>query len=317
MSKAIVTGAAGFIGSYLVDALLERGDSVVGVDNFSTGSLDNLRAGLGRPSFRMEKLDLRGPIGGRLPADAEVVYHLAADPEVRTGLSHPESQYESNVQATYNILEFVRKAGIKKLYLASSSTVYGEPKITPTPEDYCPLVPISIYGCSKLVCEILALGYAQAFGIQTIILRPANVVGGRGTHGVLLDFIAKLKSDPNSLKILGNGTQAKSYLHATDVVEAVLAIDSKSSGLQPVEVFNIGNVDKTSVMRIAELVSQEMGLAPSYSLSGGIEGGRAWRGDVMTVLLAIDKIRGVGWVPRWSSDESVRRSVVELLAAEA
>ncbi len=317
MVKAMVTGAAGFIGSYLVDELLAEGSSVVGVDNMSAGKMENVEANTGNSAFSFVKLDLREEIGGKLPRDVDVVFHLAADPEVRTGLDHPESQFENNILATYNMLEFARKSGVKRFCLASSSTVYGEPKVAPTPEDYAPLLPISIYGCSKLACETMAFGYGQTFGIQITVFRPANVVGGRGTHGVLLDFIAKLRADPRNLLILGDGSQAKSYVHASDVAKAFVLINSRAAKLSPFEVFNVGNAGKTSVRSIAEIVSSEMGISPSYTFSGGVDGGRAWKGDVRSVLLSIDKVRAAGWAPNWSSDDSVRRSVAELLSRSA
>lgn len=313
MSKVIVTGAAGFIGSYLVEALLEQGHSVIGVDNMSVGTKGNIAGALQNRSFKLVKLDLRETIGRELPPDVEVVFHLAADPEVRTGLTNPKSQFENNVRATYNILEYAREAKIKRLHVASSSTVYGEPGVQPTPEDYLPLRPISIYGCSKLMCETMALGYSQTFGLQILVHRPANVVGGRGTHGVLLDFIAKLQSDRKHLQILGDGKQNKSYIHGSDMAHAILTIESKAESLGSYEVFNVGNIDRTSVTRIAELVAEEMGVKPEFSFTGGIEGGRAWKGDVRTVLLDIGKVVSLGWSPTMGSDDSVRLAVSELV----
>lgn len=311
--KAIVTGAAGFIGSHLVDELIESGWSVLGIDNLSAGKLDNLSQVRANPRFHFKKFDLRKPITANIAGKSDAVFHFAADPEVRTGVDNPESQFDNNILVTYNVLEFLRKTEVAKLYFASSSTVYGEPKTIPTPESYSPLEPISIYGCAKLACETMILGYAQTFGFTAVILRPANVVGERATHGVVLDFLAMLQKNPKKLRILGNGKQSKSYVHPRDVARAVRLIEDNSKRLGQIEVFNIGNLEKTSVERIARIVTEEMRLSPQVEYTGGIEGGRAWKGDVRTVLLSVEKLMRLGWQSGQTSDETVRLAVKELL----
>lgn len=306
--KAYLTGAAGFIGSHLAETLVNQGWQVVGVDNLSSGKSKNLQALSGNPNFEFKRLDLREPNQPGSLESFDVVFHLAADPEVRTGLDNPQSQYENNILCTYNILESIRKSKVRRFYFMSSSTVYGEPAVTPTPESYTPLTPISIYGCAKLACETLTLGYSETFGFKTVVLRPANVVGERVTHGVILDFASKVFRNPKKLEILGDGRQCKSYVDATDVCSAILTIEEAEKRLNSFEVFNIGNFGMTTVLRIADIVCNEMGLKPSYQMTGGIDGGRAWKGDVRTVFLSIDKLRGFGWKPRFTSDEAVARA---------
>jgi UDP-glucose 4-epimerase len=312
---AVVTGAAGFMGSQLVISLLENSWTVIGVDNLSTGSMKNLSPAFEQTNFAFHQIDLRNAIPPELFEGVDVVFHLAADPEVRTGLTNPESQFENNVIATYHVLEAMRKTETKRIFFASSSTVYGEPRLLPTPETYQPLSPISIYGSAKLACENLLMGYERTFGLRCVILRPANVVGKNATHGVILDFIAKLRKNESTLEILGDGRQSKSYVGVEDVSEAIVALEKHSRKQAGVEVFNVGNHDKTSVTRIAEILCEEMGVAPTFRFTGGVEGGRAWKGDVRTVLLSIEKLSSIGWRPRISSDETVRLACKRLLRA--
>ena len=307
--KGVVTGVAGFIGSQFADALLGAKWEVIGIDNFLTGKKEKISEAISNERFEFHRLDLRRPVNPKLFEGADVVFHFAADPEVRTGITHPESQFENNIHATYNVLEAVRASGVKKMYFASSSTVYGEPTVRPTPESHCPLLPISIYGSSKLACENIVTSYSKTFDFQSIVLRPANVVGRRATHGVILDFITKLRRDVSILEILGDGRQSKSYVVGEDIASAILSIERDSAGLNQSEVFNIGNRDRTSVTRIAEIICEEMGVKPVFEFSGGIEGGRAWKGDVRVVHLSVEKLKNLGWQPRFNSDDSVRYAV--------
>ena len=192
--RVLVTGGAGFIGSHLVDRLMIEGYSVKVVDNMSTGSKENIKRWLDHPRFELIQGDLRDKdLVLTAVKDVDIVFHLAANPEVRIGSQKPEEIYENNVTTTYNILEAMRKNNVKQLVFTSSSTVYGDAKIIPTPEDYTPLEPISIYGASKLACEALISGYAHTFKIRSLILRLANIVGTRSKHGVIYDFIRKLR----------------------------------------------------------------------------------------------------------------------------
>ncbi|MEM2975406.1 MAG: NAD-dependent epimerase/dehydratase family protein, partial [Candidatus Bathyarchaeia archaeon] len=256
-TKALVTGGAGFLGSHLVDRLMLAGCNVTVLDNLSTGSLNNIRRWLGNERFRFVKGDLKNMLDMEEALEnVEVVFHFAANPEVRVGETDPSVHFNENLVATFNVLEAMRKSVLAKtLVFASTSTVYGDVTVMPTPENYGPLVPISTYGASKLGCEALAFSYAYTFDIRALILRIANVVGFRSNHGVIVDFIRKLKADPKQLQILGDGTQKKSYLHVEDCIDAVLhATKCFLEEQKKAEVYNVGSADQIEVGRIAEIV---------------------------------------------------------------
>lgn len=316
--KVLVTGGAGFIGSHLVDRLVVLGYRVRVVDNFSTGRLENVARWVGHPRFQLLDGDLRDPsVALEATKDVDIIFHLAADPEVSAGFENPLEIYENNVVVTRNLLEAVRRRNVKQVIFASSSTVYGEAKRIPTPEDYAPLQPISIYGASKLACEALVSGYAHTFKIKALVLRLANVVGSRSSRGVVRDFVMKLTRNPKRLQILGDGTQRKSYLHVDDCVKAMLHL-SEVFGEEGelYDVYNVGNEDWISVQEVADIVTQEMGLeGVEYEFTGGVDGGRGWPGDVKMMLLDIRKAKGKGWRPTMNSRESVRRAVRELLSS--
>jgi len=314
MSYIVVTGGAGFIGSHLTKRLIEVGYQVKVLDNFSYGKPGNL-AHCDRSRIVIRKMDLSNfSETVKELKGAEVVFHLAADPEVRTSATNPRSHYENNLQATFNVLEAMRLNSIKYLVFTSSSVVYGDTEVMPTPEDN-PLNPISIYGSTKLACEALISGYVKAFGVKALILRPANIIGANGTHGVILDFIRKLKANPSELEILGDGTQRKSYLHISDCVNAMMQSYQyfRENNLD-LEVFNVGSHDSLNVMEIAKIVTKEMELKNvNFKLTGGVYGGRGWKGDVKIMLLSISKLERIGWKPSLNSKESVRLSTSELL----
>jgi UDP-glucose 4-epimerase len=308
----LVTGAAGFIGSHLTDHLVGLGLDVVGFDNLSAGDIANLTHATKSSHFRFVEDDLLDfEATRRVLGECELVYHLAADPEVRAGAENPEKQLRQNLHATFNLLEALRKRGTStRLVFASTSTVYGEPSVIPTPEDHGPLLPISTYGATKLACEALAASYSQLLPLQVLILRFANIVGTRARHGVIHDFITKLRKDPRRLEVLGDGTQTKSYLHVDDCVHAFLmALDDKFWG-NVTEVYNIGSDEKTNVLKIAEFVMATMGLK---NVTICTTGGRAWPGDIRTMQLDISKIKRYSWKPGWSSDEAVRLAVQQLI----
>ena len=313
MSRQVfVTGAAGFIGSHLTEKLLDLGLEVTGFDNLSTGRKSNLSCALKNPRFRFIQGDLLDPSKTRRTlGESELVFHLAADPEVRTGAQHPRSHFEQNLSTTLNLLEAMRKRGTStKLVFASTSTVYGEPSVIPTPEDYGPLLPISTYGATKLACEALAASYTQLLPLQVVIFRFANVVGTRAKHGVLYDFIMKLCKDPRRLEVLGDGTQTKSYLHVDDCVDAFLMSFNDGFWRDSVMVYNIGSEQQTDVLKIARTVIEAMNL---NNVAITTTGGRAWPGDVRTMQLDISKIKRHGWNPRRSSDEAVRLGAQQLI----
>ncbi|MCS7119155.1 MAG: NAD-dependent epimerase/dehydratase family protein [Archaeoglobaceae archaeon] len=296
----LVTGGAGFIGSHLVDKLVEI-DNVIVLDNLSSG----------RREFINEKakfflVDLASDELNKFLRGVDEVWHLAANPDVRIGYEKPEEIYRNNVIATFRLLEAMRKAQVKKIVFTSTSTVYGEAKVIPTPEDY-PTHPISIYGASKLACEALIESYCHTFGMFAHIYRFANVIGKRSSHGVIYDFIKKLKTNPRELEILGNGEQNKSYIYIDDCIEAIF------TGLKAdevINVFNIGSEDQIKVRRIAEIVCEEMNLNPVFKFTGG---DRGWVGDVPVMLLSIEKLKKLGWKPRYSSEKAIRKAVRDLL----
>lgn len=249
---ALVIGGAGFVGSHLVDALLTNGINVSVFDNLSSGTLQNIKQWLNNPNFTFIKGDLLNPsdIQKLKQEHYDLVFHLTANPEVRIGLTNPDIHFQQNIVATHKLLESLRKTkNNPTLIFTSTSTVYGEPTKMPTPEDYAPLKPISTYGASKLACEALISAYAYTYGFKAIIIRLANIVGPRSQHGVVHDFIQKLKKNPEELEILGDGTQTKSYLYISDCINAILLTLQKSK--EQVEIYNAGSEDQIPVTKIA------------------------------------------------------------------
>ena len=316
--KVLVTGGAGFIGSHLVDRLMEDGYEVRVLDDLSAGSLENLKQWIDHERFEFMLGDMkRRDVCEKAVRGVDAVFHLAANPEVRIGAQTPELLYETNVLITYNLLEAIRKEDIKALAFTSSSTVYGEAKEIPTPEDYGPLEPISVYGGAKLAAEALIAGYAHTFDIKAVVFRLANIIGKRSNHGVIYDFINKLKATPHRLEILGDGTQRKSYLHVSDTVEAMLYLFKEFLKEDKIyDAYNIGSEDWITVTEIARIVSREMGLNPEFYFTGGVDGGRGWKGDVKIMLLNIEKAKAKGWKPKINSKEAVEKTVRELLGKE-
>lgn len=308
--KAFVTGGAGFIGSHLVDRLVDEGYVVTVFDNLSSGKKDFIEHHIGKNSFRFVKGDLldfkkvKREIKGH-----DVVFHMAANPYVRLGEKKTRLDLEQGVIATYNLLEAMRLNDIKKIVFSSSSVVYGEVPNVVLPESYGPTLPISLYGAGKLGAEGFISAYCGTFGFQAWILRFANVVGLRGTHGVIVDFIEKLRKNPKELEILGNGKQEKPYLHVSDVVDAILFVFKNSN--EQINLFNIGCESTTTVTRIAEMVVEEMGLKDVKFRYTGSD--RGWAGDVPHFQLSIEKLKKLGWKPKYKSDEAVRKAIRELI----
>lgn len=307
----LVTGGAGFIGSHLTDMLVAENEVTV-LDNLSSGKKEHLDRHLGRRNFEFLQSDLLDQKAvEEAVADKDLVFHVAANPDVKLGAEDARVHLDQNVLATYNLLEAMRKSGVSKIAFTSTSTVYGEADLIPTPEDYGPLKPISLYGASKLSCEALISSYCHTFEMQSWIYRFANIVGERGTHGVLVDFIRKLQEDPRHLQILGSGNQRKSYLEVKDCAEAMVHCVDRTD--EETNIFNIGSSDFVDVTRIADIVAEEMGLSDvEYRYTGGIDG-RGWKGDVKVMLLDIDRIRELGWMPRQGSEGAIRTAVRALL----
>lgn len=309
MLKALVTGGAGFIGSHIVDYLIKKGKPVKIIDNLSSGNLDNLSQWKDNELYEFIKADLldKEKINEAVKGCDEV-YHLAANPEVNVKKASPEDHFKQNIEATYNLLEAMRLDGNQRFIIfTSTSTIYGEADQIPTEESYGPLKPISLYGASKLACEALISAYASMFGFRGLIYRLANVVGPRTNHGVIYDFVKKLEENPNELEVLGDGSQSKSYLYIDDCISGIMCgIKSKSD----VEIYNIGSEGRTNVLAIAETVKKEMGLNNAeIKLTGGVDGGRGWRGDVKLMQLNMNNLKRLGWMPCYSSDEAIKLTV--------
>ena len=318
--KVVVTGGAGFIGSHLVDYLLGKGlaKHVVVIDNLSSGRKEFVEPWVRKGLATLVVEDLRS--WGRWVEHlrgADVVFHLAADPEVRRGFTDPRSHFDNNLLATFNLLEACRRVGVERHFFASSSTVYGDARVLPTPEDYHPMEPISLYGAAKLGCEAMYIAYSKTIGFRVVIARYANIVGPRARHGVVWDFVNKLLRDPRRLEILGDGTQRKSYLYVSEAVEATVHLAKMLDRVESYDVFNVGNRDWVTVKEIADIVVEEMGLKNvEYVYKPATPDGRGWPGDVKLMLLDIRKIEATGWSPRISSAQAVRltaRAIIEEL----
>ncbi len=308
--RAIVTGGAGFIGSNIVDHLLNKGWEVAIIDNLSTGREEFIREALRSRKVSLVKADLKFSGWENILSGANMVYHLAANPEVKSSITDPRTHFQENVLATFNVLEACRRNDVSVFIFASSSTVYGDAEKFPTPEEH-PLKPISMYGAAKLASEDLISAYSRIYGIRSVIFRFANIVGPRQTHGVIVDFIKKLRKNNRRLEILGDGSQRKSYLHVNDLIKGIDAgVNYLIQTNGDYEVFNVGNEDWVTVREIADIVVEEMGLNNvEYVFKPGTPDGRGWVGDVKFMLLDVSKLESLGWKPTMSSSEALRKTV--------
>ena len=303
--KCFVTGGAGFVGSNVVDRLLGDGHEVVCFDDFSTGQQRFLELAQGRTGFRL----VRGSI---LDADAvqnasrgcETVFHFAANADVRFGPDHPGRDLEQNTIGTFNVLEAMRKNGIARIAFSSTGSVYGEAPVIPTPEDAPFPVQTSLYGASKLAGEGLIGAYCEAFGMRGWIFRFVSILGERYSHGHVFDFCRSLFKDPSTLRVLGDGTQKKSYLYVKDCVDAIMIALEKAR--EKVNILNLGTDEYVQVSDSVGIITRELGLAPALSYAGG---SRGWIGDNPFILLKCDRIRSLGWRPRETSADSIRKTV--------
>ena len=303
--KILVTGAAGFIGSNLVDRLLADGHEVTGFDNFSTGRSEFLEGALAAPGFRLERGDLLDSEAlARAMDGAELVFHMAANADVRFGTQHPRRDLEQNTLGTANVLEAMRERGVARIAFPSTGSVYGEPAIFPTPEDAPFPVQTSLYAASKLAAEALIEAYAEGFGMQGYIFRFVSILGERYTHGHVLDFHRQLREHPEHLDVLGDGKQRKSYLYVQDCVDAMLlAVESAGARLS---IFNLGTDEYCAVNDSIGWISERMGCTPRLRYQGGERG---WVGDSPFIFLDCSRIRALGWRPKLSIREAVGRTV--------
>ncbi|MHA1766772.1 MAG: SDR family NAD(P)-dependent oxidoreductase [Promethearchaeota archaeon] len=303
--KILVTGGAGFIGSHLVDALIDRGHSVIVIDNLIEGRLENIQTHFDNEKFQFIKEDILNlEFMLNQLSEVDIVYHFAADPDVRTSVPNPMNSFRQNMQGTLNVLEYARNKKIKKIVFASSGgTIYGQVKKFPISED-TPFNPISPYGASKAAAEMYLSAYASSYKIKIVSLRFANIFGERSLHGVGYDFFMHLNENPKELKILGDGSQKKSYLHVSDTINAVLLVsDNIEKQADWYEFFNLGSENWYTVNEIAEIYEKELNFSNVvHTYTGGSKG---WVGDVAKMILSIEKIKKLGFSPKISFKEGV------------
>ena len=307
----LVTGGAGFIGSHLVDKLVSEGYKVRIIDNLSSGRLENIAHHKNNPSVEIIIGDLKRIEDAQKAVDGvDVVFHFAANPEVRVSTTNPEIHFNENIVATFNLLEAMRKRGVKELIFASSSSVYGEPEEIPVGE-MAPVRPVSVYGASKAACENLIHAYSRLYGIRAVVLRYANVVGPRLRHGVIWDLINKLRKNSSELEILGDGMQVRSYIYIDDAVEAIITAWRKTNN--SFEVYNVASEDFITVNEVADEVIKAMGLSSVRKTYKPILHGVGWLGDVKRIELKIEKLKILGLKPTLSSREAVRITARKLI----
>ena len=337
--RYFITGGAGFVGVNLVEKLLLEGNEVVVYDNLSSGKKEPLDAFVRNPRFHFVAGDvLHAERLAESMRGADVLFHLAANSDIRFAENSPDVELKQGIIATYNVLQAMRKSGVTKIVFTSSSTVYGDVGGQPLSEDFGPLVPISFYGSSKLAAEGLISAFCHMYRTQGWIFRLANIVGKGLTHGVIFDFIRKLRSNPRQLEILGDGKQTKPYLHVSDCVDGMLfglrnspaRARAQASGPCPgserasapapperpgnntIGIFNLSPQDAVSVDRIAQIVVEEMELKNvTFGYTGGTGG---WKGDVPQVRMKADRLKTLGWKATMTSEGAVRRAAREVLS---
>lgn len=308
--RVLVTGGAGFIGSHLDDALIARGHHITVVDNLVLGRKENIAHLMDNPNFKFVEADI-------LDADAmhklfkegdfEMVYHLAANSDIQKGGKDPMVDYQLTFNTTFQILQLLKEFEIKKFFFASTSAIFGE-TYDVLNEDYGPLKPVSNYGAGKLASEAFISAFSSTYGIQTWITRFPNVVGERFTHGVIYDFIKKLRNNPKELEVLGNGEQCKPYVYVKDLVEGILYVIDHAS--DKYNVYMLGSDSRTKVKEIAAMVIDEMGLDAQIKYTGG---DRGWVGDVPEFRYDLTKVNTLGWVAPHNSNDSVRLAIQKAL----
>jgi UDP-glucose 4-epimerase len=315
-SKCLVTGAAGFIGSHLVDRLLAQGATVVGIDHLKLGRRAHLANALANPRFQFFEADVndlpacRKILGAVTAAGSlDVAWHLAANSDIRAGVADPDVDLRDTFLTTHHLLKLMREFGIPRIAFASTSAIYG---VQPGPlrEDLGPLFPISNYGAMKLASEAAISAAVESFLQRAWIFRFPNVVGSRATHGAIYDFVQKLKRNPAELEVLGDGTQEKPYFHVADLVDAMLFITAHAG--ESLNFFNIGTADTVTPVRyLAEAVVRRLAPAARIRYTGGHKG---WVGDVPRFNYSVEKLKRLGWTPRLTSNQAVDRAVEEIVA---
>lgn len=308
--KVLVAGGAGFIGSHLIDALINEGHQVVCVDNFFIGTKKNIEHLKDNSSFKFYELDLteKDKLNKIFEEEKfEYVFHLAANSDIQASAKDPLVEYKNTYSTTVSILECMRKNDVKKLFFASTSAVYGDKRGVKLAEEGTDLKPISYYGASKLGSEAIINAFTYMNDMSTLVFRFPNVIGPRLTHGVIFDFVKRLKEDPTHLRILGDGKQSKPYIYVLDLIDAIMKFKNVDKG---VTTYNCGVEGKTSVTKIAEIVCEKMNLNIPFEYTGG-EGG--WKGDVPTFEYDLSKIHNAGWNAKYNSDEAVEKTVENVI----
>ena len=311
--RVLVTGAAGFIGSHMVDRLLDAGYIVTGFDNMSTGQKRFLESALAHPQFTFHQADLldRRSLLHAMEG-AELVVHFAANADVRFGTEHPRKDLDQNTIATWNVLEAMRVQGCTRIVFSSTGSVYGEPEIFPTPET-CPFpIQTSLYGASKLAAEGLIQAYCEGFGLQGYIFRFVSILGERYSHGHVYDFYQQLAEHPEHLHVLGNGHQRKSYLYVQDCIDAILLALGRAEG--KVNIFNLGTDEYCEVNDSIGWICEYLGLHPKLTYSGGERG---WVGDSPFILLDCSRMRALGWKPRLTIRQAVLATIKYVSASSS
>jgi UDP-glucose 4-epimerase len=310
MEKVFVTGAAGFIGSHLVDRLIANGTQVIGWDNLSTGQEQFLAGASVRSNFKLirgDNLDL--PALTAAMAGCDTVFHLAANADVRFGLNHPRKDFEQNTTATFNVLEAMRANGIKIIAFSSTGSVYGEAQVIPTPEDAPFPIQTSLYASSKLAGEGLIASYCEGYGFEGYVFRFVSILGERYTHGHVFDFYKQLTDHPDHLKVLGDGTQRKSYLYIADCISAILHVMAQRTAKKArhhVEIYNLGTDEYVQVNSSIGYICKALGLSPRLEYTGGNKG---WIGDNPFIFLDTKKVRSTGWKTTLTIEQGIMRTL--------
>ena len=309
--KLLITGGAGFIGSQLTDDLLSKGHSVCVIDNLSWGKKEFLAGQFTNPKFEFHAVDLLDykKFFSVVPEDIDTIFHLAANSDIMRGASNPDIDFENTTVATFHVLKAMKEKKIKRIFYLSGSGVYGDVGFQQPKESYGPLFPRSMYGATKLSAEGMISAFVNLYDMQAWILRPANIIGRRATHGVIFDFINQLKKDPTHLHVLGDGKQTKSYLYITDVLAAIDLVWHNSRA--PIDIFNLTSTTFISVNDIAKSVIDGMNLRNVHITKTGGRGG--WKGDVPIIRMNNKRLKQLGWFPRYTTIQAVKKTIQDLL----
>ena len=307
--RVLITGVAGFVGSNFLDYLLSKGHHIVGVDNFSTGKTEFIENAINNSNFTFLNFDLLNLRDlKQATKNIDIVFHFAANADVRFGLQHSDKDLKQNTIVTFNVLEAMRYNNVKKIIFSSTGSVYGEPNEFPTPENCAFPIQTSLYGASKLAAEGLIQAYCEGYNFQAWIFRFVSLLGERYSHGHVFDFYNKLRLDPNKLEVLGDGTQKKSYLYIKDCINAVMIALEKSN--QKINIFNLGNYEYSEVKDSVKWIIEYLGLSPEIIYLGGKRG---WVGDNPFIHLDISKILNLGWKPKLDIKSGIIKTISYLI----